>query len=68
MCGPCREKLIEKGYLTGKADHIYGKRTRAAVRAFQEDNGLRVDGIVGPETPCFCSWIDARAAQQIRNA
>ena len=45
-----QEKLIEKGYLTGKADHIYGKRTRAAVRAFQEDNGLRVDGIVGPET------------------
>lgn len=45
-----QEKLIEKGYLTGKADHIYGKRTRAAVRAFQEENGLRVDGIVGPET------------------
>ena len=39
-----QEKLIELGYLTGKADGIYGKNTRQAVTAFQENNDLPVSG------------------------
>ena len=31
-------------------DGIFGKITEEAVRAFQSDNGLKVDGIVGPAT------------------
>lgn len=32
------------------ADGIFGDRTEAAVKKFQKDNGLTVDGIVGPKT------------------
>jgi peptidoglycan hydrolase-like protein with peptidoglycan-binding domain len=32
------------------ADGIFGKKTEAAVKAFQAANGLKVDGIVGRQT------------------
>jgi len=38
------------GYFTGALDGDFGKRTRAAVLAFQADNHLVPDGIVGPLT------------------
>ena len=38
------------GYFTGAIDGDFGKRTRAAVLAFQADNHLVADGIVGPLT------------------
>ena len=45
-----QNKLIELGYLSGKADGVYGSKTAAAVKAFQKDHGLTADGIVGPQT------------------
>ncbi len=45
-----QEALIVRGYLDDTADHIFGNKTRAALRAFQRDNGLRDDGVAGPET------------------
>lgn len=43
--------LIEKGYLRkGDDDQIFGNRTFEAVKAFQCDNDLLVDGIVGKNT------------------
>jgi peptidoglycan hydrolase-like protein with peptidoglycan-binding domain len=38
------------GYFPGALDSIFGARTRAAVLAFQADNHLVADGIVGPLT------------------
>ena len=45
-----QELLIEKGFLSGKADGICGKMTVEAIKVFQQENHLEVDGICGPET------------------
>lgn len=47
-----QEVLIAAGYDLGPkgADGIWGKKTKAAVIAFQEDSGLVTDAIVGPKT------------------
>lgn len=45
-----QERLASLGYAVGRADGIYGSRTRAAVLAFQAENSLTTDGIIGPET------------------
>lgn len=43
-------KLIKWGYMSGKADGIYGAKTKAGVMYFQRKNGLTADGIVGKKT------------------
>ena len=45
-------ELIGKGFDCGKtgADGDFGKNTEAAVKSFQKANGLKVDGIIGPQT------------------
>ncbi|BAS67084.1 lytic murein transglycosylase [Bathymodiolus septemdierum thioautotrophic gill symbiont] len=40
-------KLNTLGFDTGKPDGIPGPKTRGAVRAYQQENGLPVDGYVG---------------------
>jgi peptidoglycan hydrolase-like protein with peptidoglycan-binding domain len=42
--------LTEQGYDPGPSDGVFGTRTRRAVIAFQNDEGLLVDGIVGSVT------------------
>lgn len=37
-------------YTSGKVDGVFGTKTLAAVRQYQEANGLTVDGIVGKNT------------------
>lgn len=42
--------LYGRGYRNAVPDGIWGDRTSSAVMAFQNDNGLRVDGIAGAAT------------------
>ena len=43
-------KLKNWGYYTGSVDGVYGSGTERAVRAFQQKNGLTVDGKAGTQT------------------
>ena len=45
-----QEKLKVLGYLTGRADGIFGQKTARAVTAFQQRNKLTQDGIAGERT------------------
>lgn len=43
-------QLIKLNYNIGAADGVYGKKTAAAVKAFQETGGINPDGIADPNT------------------
>ena len=45
-----QQRLIDLGFLTGKADGKYGIQTYNALVKFQKMNGLKADGLVGPLT------------------
>lgn len=45
-----QNNLNAQGYSVGAADGIYGAKTEAAVKAFQQKAGLAVDGWAGPRT------------------
>ena len=43
-------KLNELGYDCGTPDGVAGKKTTAAIKQFQKDNGLAADGVAGAKT------------------
>jgi len=45
-----QKRLNMLGYVVGPIDGIFGSQTEKAVRLFQKEHGLAVDGIVGPQT------------------
>jgi len=55
-------QLIQKGYDCGTygADGQFGTATEQAVRSFQHDHGLTVDGVIGQKT-----WAALDAAEPV---
>lgn len=45
-----QKKLVQLGYAVGTVDGKYGSKTEAAIRRFQKEHGLRVDGLAGTQT------------------
>ena len=45
-----QQALSDKGHDAGPVDGVWGRKTIAAVRAFQRAEGLEADGIYGPQT------------------
>lgn len=45
-----QQRLAALNFNPGPVDGVLGRRTIAAIRAFQQSKGLQVDGIVGPKT------------------
>lgn len=45
-----QQRLADLGLLAASPDGVYGAQTEAAVRRFQQGEGLAVDGAVGPQT------------------
>jgi peptidoglycan hydrolase-like protein with peptidoglycan-binding domain len=42
--------LVAHGYTLNAVNGVFDASTDKAVRKYQEDNGLTVDGVVGPQT------------------
>lgn len=57
-----QKQLSQLGYYTGNLDGIYGRLTRSAVTQFQQENGLRTDGIVGAKTQAALAKPSATAS------
>ncbi|MFC4854903.1 N-acetylmuramoyl-L-alanine amidase [Actinophytocola glycyrrhizae] len=56
-----QERLLELGYDAGRANGVFGVQTEAALRNFQRDYGLTVDGICGAETVRALRQLSPRA-------
>jgi putative chitinase len=55
-----QKRLAELGYPIGTIDGVFGSRTRAAVLAFQAENGIATDGQIGPVTRAALNRPDAK--------
>jgi spore cortex-lytic enzyme len=45
-----QQRLKDFGYYKGAVDGVYGSGTTQAVRSYQKDHGLKVDGVAGRNT------------------
>ncbi len=66
-----QKELKELGYYEGSIDGLYGSETEQAVKDFQKDEGLTVDGKYGPATHkallAALDTQDSEATKQIQS-
>jgi uncharacterized protein (TIGR02594 family) len=60
-----QDQLERLRYFLGRVDGIFGHLTREAVLAFQADNELAVDGVVGPKTWDALAKADAKPVRDV---
>jgi len=56
-----QDRLTELGYDAGRPDGMFGPKTEKALRNFQRDYGLVIDGICGPATVRALRQLSPRA-------
>jgi N-acetylmuramoyl-L-alanine amidase len=56
--------LLDYGFYAGKIDGIFGTDTETALKLFQQEAGIQVDGWVGKETQSAMDGWDEYLAQQ----
>lgn len=56
-----QDRLTELGYDAGRPDGMFGAKTEQALRSFQRDYGLVIDGICGPATVRALRQLSPRA-------
>lgn len=62
-----QKRLAAAGFDPGGADGIFGSKTEAALKAFQESTGLAADGIAGPATNSKLAELQAAAMEKLSN-
>lgn len=55
-----QEHLSNLGYYDGKADGVMGPKTKAAIKRFQREHGIKADGALGAKTVRALSSADHR--------
>jgi len=55
-----QQHLTNLGYYAGKIDGKMGPQTRAAIKKFQHDQGLKADGVLGKKTNAALAAADHR--------
>lgn len=59
-----QQGLKRSGFFNGKVDGVFGDGTEAALKVFQQKNGLKADGIAGPATFKALKGSDASSETQ----
>lgn len=60
--------LADRGHSPGKIDGIFGEGTAVATRAFQAQNDLVPDGVVGPKTLTKASSFGLRSIRRVKGS
>ncbi len=60
-----QKRLAAAGFSPGSADGVFGAKTEAALKAFQEKVGIAADGIAGPQTNAKLAEAQAAALEKL---